>query len=427
MWSSKTAWKLDSKSGRLSVAGLRAARPSDSLVRGDVLGVLVGESLEILLAVSDGLGVAAEQGGDIVEAAMPELGRLDGGVAAAVVLAKGLVEDPHGEFDIRGIGEGDGHSFGPHKQGIWCIPYHRCKQNRLTPRASFELWQESVRFRSGPWKSVEIDAAARLRLLAMELVVSRAEHLAELNADLARSNEELDAFAYVASHDLKEPLRGIQKYAHQLLEQADAFEGENRKRLEGLARLTLRMDGLLDSLLHFSRVGRIKLEYHEADLDEVLAEALEMVGARTEEGRTQFVIPRPLGTVSCDRIRVREIFVNLLSNALKYNDRTHRRIEIGYVARGERWDRGSWPESAVDQTAYYVRDDGIGIDRRHFDQIFRMFKRLHGRGDYGGGTGAGLTIVKKLVERHRGAVWLDSVPGEGSTFYFTLPCDEDLR
>lgn len=298
---------------------------------------------------------------------------------------------------------------------------------RLTPRASFELFTESVRRRSCPWTPVEIDAAARLRLLVMELVVSRAERLADLNADLARSNEELDAFAYVASHDLKEPLRGIHKYAHQLLEGAAVADEEHRRKLDGLMRLTLRMDSLLDSLLHFSRVGRAALEFEEVDLDEVLAEATEMVGARAAEGKSRFLTPRPLPVARCDRVRCREVFVNLISNALKYTDKAEKRVEVGYVAPDEEHPRPGCPEGSSSHVIYYVRDNGIGIAHKHHEQVFKMFKRLHGRDEYGGGAGAGLTIVKKLVERHHGRVWVDSAPGQGSTFYFTLPCAEGRR
>jgi two-component system, chemotaxis family, sensor kinase Cph1 len=289
---------------------------------------------------------------------------------------------------------------------------------RLTPRASFELFRESVRGRSLPWLPVEVSAAARLRVLAMELVVGRAEHLAALNADLARSNEELDAFAYVASHDLKEPLRGIHKYAHQLLEDAAFATEEQRRKLESLVRLTLRMDGLLDSLLHFSRVGRVGLELELADLNEVLSEALEMVGARA--GAAEVLVPRPLPCMSCDRVRTRELFVNLLSNALKYSDKADKVIHVGYFASGEGLPLPRAPIGVERQTILFVKDNGIGIPHKHFEQIFTMFRRLHGRNEYGGGTGAGLAIVKKLVERHGGQIWLDSTPGTGSTFYFTL-------
>ena len=294
---------------------------------------------------------------------------------------------------------------------------------RLTPRRSFELFQESVRGRSAPWLTVELDAASRLRMLVMELVVSRAERLADLNADLTRSNEELDAFAYVASHDLKEPLRGMHKYAHQLLEDAAGRDEEHRKKLDALMRLTVRMDSLLDSLLHFSRVGRATLQTEDTDLNEVVNESIEMVDARRVEGPTEIAVPRALPHARCDRVRCREIFVNLLSNALKYNDKPQKRVEVGFIAPGESPRPGA-PEGAIDVTIYYVKDNGIGIAERYFDQVFKMFKRLHGRDEYGGGTGAGLTIVQKLVERHHGRVWLDSTPGEGSTFYFTLSSSE---
>jgi light-regulated signal transduction histidine kinase (bacteriophytochrome) len=288
---------------------------------------------------------------------------------------------------------------------------------RLTPRASFALFVESVRARSLPWKPVEIAAAARLRQLLMELVVARAEQLAEVIADLERSNADLDAFAHIASHDLKEPLRGIHKYAHQLLTDATGLADEQRQRLAGLLRMTVRMDSLLDSLLHFSRLGRRTLELEPVDLNQVLDEAIEMVSSRTSEGSSEFVVPRPLPTVRCDRMRVREVLMNLLSNALKYNVQPHKRIEIGYLAPHEPGAHAAWPP---EHTVFYVRDNGIGIERRHFDAVFQMFKRLHGRDEYDGGSGAGLAIVKQVIVRHHGQIWLESTPGLGSTFYFTL-------
>lgn len=293
--------------------------------------------------------------------------------------------------------------------------------SRLTPRRSFELFVESVRERAAPWSPMEIDSALRLRLLVMELVISRAERLAELNEDLTNSNEELDAFAYVASHDLKEPLRGIHRYAHQLLEGAQVLDAENRQRVENLMRLTVRMDSLLDSLLHFSRVGRTNLEFETVDLNEVVKEALEMTGAGRTENPCTIVLPRKLPVIQCDPIRVREIFSNLVSNALKYTHKDCPRIEIGYLAPNEPGARPNAPVEADGHSVFYVRDDGIGIESRHFEQIFRMFKRLHGRDDFGGGVGAGMTVVKKVVERHGGSVWLDSTVGVGSAFYFTLP------
>ena len=290
---------------------------------------------------------------------------------------------------------------------------------RLTPRRSFELFVESVRERSLPWLEVEIEAASALRLVVMEMVVDRAARLASLNEDLARSNEELDAFAYVASHDLREPLRGISQYANQLLEDAGQVGEENRFKLDRLKQLTLRMDSLLDSLLHFSRVGRAELTLESADLNEVLAEAVEMVNSRT--ALIHVTQLRPLPSVPCHRAWCREILVHLLSNAQKFSHKTAPLIEVGHVGPAEEHPRPGCPPGCASNTIFYVADNGIGIETKHFHQVFKLFRRLHGREEFGGGAGAGLTIVRKLVERHRGKVWLDSQPGRGTTVYFTLP------
>ena len=292
---------------------------------------------------------------------------------------------------------------------------------RLTPRRSFELFVESVHQRSLPWTRMEIDGAMQLRLLVMELVVSRGERLADLNQDLTRSNEELDAFAYVASHDLKEPLRGMHRYAHQLLESELALDPANRSRLDGLMRLTVRMDSLLDSLLHFARVGRTQLEMTAVDLDEVLDEAVEMVAARASNPQDWLKRPRRLPTLHCDRVRVREVFSNLLSNALKYSRDGAAQVEVGYLLPGEAgYAAHAAAAPAAQVPLLYVRDQGIGIEPRHHEAIFRIFKRLHSPDTFGGGVGAGLSIVQKVVQRHGGRVWVESAPGLGSTFYFTL-------
>ena len=290
--------------------------------------------------------------------------------------------------------------------------------SRLTPRVSFELFAESVRARSLPWLSVETEAAEALRLMVMEMVVDRAARLTQLNADLLRSNEELEAFAYVASHDLKEPLRGISQYAAQLLDDAGEIGEKNRVKLDRLKQLTQRMDTLLDSLLHFSRVGRSHLNLETFDLEDVLTEAIAMVGSRKVPMKV--TVPRNLPAVQANRAWCREILVSLLSNAQKFCDQAVRTVEIGYIDPSDRHPRPGYAGERVDHTIFYVADNGIGIDPRHFGQVFKLFKRLHGRDEYGGGGGAGLTIVRKLVERHHGKVWLDSKPGQGTTVYFTL-------
>ena len=296
---------------------------------------------------------------------------------------------------------------------------------RLTPRRSFELWQEQVRGLSSPWLTVEVEAAQQLRRMVMDLVVVRAEQLAETNAELARSNAELDAFAYVAGHDLKEPLRGMNKYAHRLLDDARAGVAHDPARAEWLLRMTVRMDTLLNALLHFSRVGRTSLLLEDIDLGPVLVEATEMLGARLAEGDVELRVPRSMPVAHCDRVRVREVFSNLISNAAKYNDKSQRWVEIGYIGSEDAAAVAPRPASAPEQTRgetlFYVRDNGIGIDLRHGDRVFAIFKRLHAQDAFGGGSGAGLTIARKMVEQHLGSIWFDSQVGVGSTFYFTLP------
>jgi len=297
---------------------------------------------------------------------------------------------------------------------------------RLTPRASFALWKEQVRGSSAPWLPFEIDAALQLRLLVMELVVSRAEQIAALNHDLARSNEELDAFAYVASHDLKEPLRGIHKYASGLREFAKSgrpLDEVAKTRLDSLLRLTMRMDGLISSLLHFSRVGRLALEMEAVDSSEVVEEALEMLGAWRHEPDVQITVDPVMPMIHCDRVRVREIFSNLVVNALKYNDSALKKVQIGCVTPSIQpvaWREAARASPVANQVIFFVRDNGIGIEARHHQQIFGMFKRLHARDSYGGGSGAGLAITRKMVEQHGGVIWLESERGTGSTFYMTL-------
>jgi two-component system, chemotaxis family, sensor kinase Cph1 len=298
---------------------------------------------------------------------------------------------------------------------------------RLAPRRSFDLWEEQVRGRSVAWKVVETEAAESLRQMVIDLVVMRAERLADANAELTRSNAELDTFAYVLGHDLKEPLRGIHKYAHRLLENANAGRAPDPGRLQWLLRTTVRMDTLLDALLHYSQVGRLSLDFDDVDLGAMLAEALEMLGARLVESGLEVRVPRPLPAVHGDRARVREILSNLISNAAKYNDKPDPWVEIGYIRAHDDGSAAlrpaSTPAEAKDDTIFYVRDNGIGIEQRHNERVFAIFKRLHTQDAFGGGSGVGLTIVRKMVEQHRGRIWFESAPGVGSTFYFTLPAE----
>jgi PAS domain S-box-containing protein len=250
------------------------------------------------------------------------------------------------------------------------------------------------------------------RKRAEEELQRRATALQRLNAELEHSNRELDAFAYIASHDLKEPLRGLHHFSQFLLEDhADRLTEDGVEKLRTLMRLTQRMGSLLESLLHYSYLGRTELAVEKIDLHEVVEETVELLAARLHESKVDVRLPARLPSVQADRVYVGEIFNNLIVNAIKYNDKAEKWVEIGCDAS---------QEGSAQQPVFYVRDNGIGIAPQHHEAIFRIFRRLHGREEYGGGTGAGLTIVRKIVERHGGRIWLVSQPGMGSTFYFTL-------
>ena len=294
----------------------------------------------------------------------------------------------------------------------------------MSPRKSFAKWQETVKLKSLPWKACEVEAALELRSSIIGIVLRKADEIAQVNKELTRSNIELDSFAYIASHDLKEPLRGIYNYSSFLLEDyGETLDEEGVDKLNTLMRLTHRMEDLINSLLHYSRLGRAELKLHSVNLNELVTGVLEMLKISHRDRQVRFEIPRPLPTIKCDRTQVNELYTNLISNGIKYNEENEKVIEIGYLDSNNpiaQQKLQEHPDEYVAPTILYVRDNGIGIRPKHQDTIFRIFKRLHGQKKYGGGTGAGLTIAKKIVERHGGDIWLQSVYGEGSTFYFTL-------
>jgi chemotaxis family two-component system sensor kinase Cph1 len=296
----------------------------------------------------------------------------------------------------------------------------------LSPRQSFAAWSQEVENTAAPWLPLEVEAARAIRLHISDIRVkilnelqARAASLSRLNTELTRSNDELDSFAYVASHDLKEPLRGIHNYSIFLLEDyADLLDEEGVSKLKTLVRLSERMEALIDSLLQMSRIGRLDLELQPTDMNQLVGEVIELLHPRLEQTNTKVEVRGPLPTVQADPTRLREVLNNLLTNALKYSDKLDRRVTIGEAEPGKAGIRGAG--NSEDYYVFYVQDNGIGIDLRHHETIFRIFRRLHSQEKYGGGTGAGLAIAKKMIEKHGGELWVESVLGEGATFYFSI-------
>jgi light-regulated signal transduction histidine kinase (bacteriophytochrome) len=235
---------------------------------------------------------------------------------------------------------------------------------------------------------------------------------------LERSNQELDDFAYIASHDLKEPLRGLFNHASFLLEDyQDKLDEDGVRRLKRLSQLSQRMERLVNDLLYFSRIGRAELAIQETDLNGVIDEIRLMMEAMLTERHARVIVPRSLPRIVCDKPRVTEVFRNLITNAVKYNDKAKRTVEVGFRESVNTRDGPEW-------NVFYVRDNGVGIEAEFYDEIFRIFKRLNNTpAGQEPGTGVGLTFVKKIVERHGGRIWLESAPGKGTTFYFNLNCE----
>ncbi|MBE9206258.1 GAF domain-containing protein [Nostoc sp. LEGE 06077] len=285
------------------------------------------------------------------------------------------------------------------------------------PRTSFEKWQEIVQLTSLPWKQCEIDNALALKNAIVGIVLSKAEELAKINQELERSNRELASFAYAASHDLKEPLRGIYNFSTILIEDyAQVLDEDGIDYLQTVLSLSVRMETLINSLLRLSQLGQTEPDFQLTDLNELLNQVIDVISASRHNAELNIQIPRPLPTVQCDAVLLNEVFTNLIINALKYNDKPEPSVEIGFISDKE---SDKLPKSAL-LPVFYVKDNGIGIQAHHYQTIFRLFKRLHSQEKYGGGTGAGLAISKKIVELHNGQIWVESTVSIGSTFYFTL-------
>lgn len=283
--------------------------------------------------------------------------------------------------------------------------------------------------KSRPWSDSDIAVLRNLAACVSDAIRLKAANktndilLQEREAaigELRRSNRELDDFALIASHDLKEPLRALARHADFLSEEHGEKLGENgRKRLQRMIALSQRMEKLISDLLYLSRLGRGDRTTEAIDLNNVIAELKRDLAEFLNERNARIDIQESLPMIVGHPVQVTALFQNLISNGLKYNDSPEKIIEIGLAPTAK-------DKEATSKTIY-VRDNGIGIDDLFQDDVFRMFKRLNSERSYGKGTGAGLAFVKKIVETHGGQIRLESKLGKGTTFFFTLPCENASR
>lgn len=239
------------------------------------------------------------------------------------------------------------------------------------------------------------------------------ERLRALLGELERSNRELEQFAYVASHDLQEPLRMVSSYT-QLLEQRyrDKLDDDAREFINYAVDGARRMQRLINDLLEFSRVSTRGRRLEPVDANEVLGTVRANLSAAVEEAGA-LVTNEELPTVTADPTQLGQLLQNLIGNAIKFHGARSPRVHIAACERAVEW-------------VFTVKDNGIGIDQEYFDRIFVIFQRLHVAADYPG-TGIGLAVCKRIVERHGGRIWVESEPGNGAAFFFSIPKSSGAR
>jgi PAS domain S-box-containing protein len=232
-------------------------------------------------------------------------------------------------------------------------------------------------------------------------------------AELKRSNTDLQQFAYVASHDLQEPLRMVASYT-QLLEKRykDKLDTDAKEFIQFAVDGALRMQKLINDLLSYSLVSTRQKPVKPTDCNSVLGQVIANLSVTIEQNN-DIITNDDLPTVMADESQMQELFKNLVGNAIKFRSEHAPRVHVS-----AKQDRNKW--------IFSVQDNGLGIDLQYKDKIFLIFQRLHSKEEYPG-TGIGLAICKRIVERHGGKIWVDSDVGKGSTFYFTLPVKREQK
>ena len=286
----------------------------------------------------------------------------------------------------------------------------------LSPRKSFDLWKEIVQLTSLPWQNVEVKAALELQKSIINIILRQADELAQLAEDLQRSNVELRKFAYVASHDLQEPLNQVANYVQLLEMRYEAELDADAKEFIGyVVEGVILMQTLIDDVLAYCNVDTLGITFQVTEVETALNRTLKNLRQRIVE--TGAIITHdPLPAVMADETQLIQLFLNLIGNAIKFHGSQSPRIHISAKRLEDEW-------------LFSVQDNGIGLDPQFSDRIFTIFQRLHTRDKYPG-TGIGLAICQKIIECHRGRIWVESQLGRGATFYFTIPvrgCDHERQ
>jgi PAS domain S-box-containing protein len=266
--------------------------------------------------------------------------------------------------------------------------------------------ERQIEFRSIPIETERYRGGRIDHYIDLTEIKKLERELLEKTQRLEESNKKLEEFSHVVSHDLKQPLRTIRAFSQFLAEEyGEALSEQGLSYVQALQRSSLRMEKLIRDLLKLSSIGAVREPMEPLDVGDLLAGVCEDLGALLEG--VELRSPREWPTLSANRTRMAELFANLISNAVKYNDKSHKLVELG------------WEERAG-EFVFWVRDNGIGIEERYRDRIFELFERLDPAEDPES-TGAGLAICKRIVTEMGGRIWVDSEVGAGSTFHFSVP------
>ncbi len=287
--------------------------------------------------------------------------------------------------------------------------YYNEKEQRLSPRHSFEKWTENLTGISEAWQETNKDMVRALREnISYIMLVQQQIEIAALNHQLMEANKELKLFSYGLSHDLRAPVNGMEGIL-------TIFDEDHREELSEEAQMLLQMSRdlnqkmsiLIDNILEYSRLNNTgELEVSNVDTSELIKEVLKFVNTKGSYPKTTLKIPSQLPVMQGDRIMLFQLWANLLNNALKYSAKKENPIvEVGTTIKNGK-------------EVFYIKDNGIGIPPEFWKKIFEAFKRAVG-GNYKG-TGIGLAIVKKVIEKHNGEIWVESEPDQGTEFYFYL-------
>jgi len=281
------------------------------------------------------------------------------------------------------------------------------EEGRIHPRNSFDAWREQVRLQALAWTEPQLSAARDLRSAIVGIVLRKAEELASVSAELQRSNKELEAFSYSVSHDLRAPFRHIVGFAQLLRERESNLDPKSKHYLQTISDSALAAGRLVDDLLNFSQLGRASITHKNVDMNKLVVEVVRSVMLSNEGRIIDWSIDK-LPAAWGDATLLRQVWFNLIDNAVKYT-RPREKAEISVIG-----------SLSNDVTVYAVKDNGVGFDMTYSNKLFGVFQRLQRAEDFEG-TGIGLALVRRIVERHNGSITAMGELNKGSSFEFALP------